>query len=92
MVHWSRVEKRSCHALLPLTNPKFKALDTAAVIFGDIFRVALGQQSDLLLDLTDVFLRVLEVDLLDRNDFLGYIVDTSRSGCTMVESVSTAKD
>lgn len=69
----------------PLTNPKFKALDTAAVIFGDVFRVALGQKGDLLLNLTDVFLRVLEVDLLDRNDFLGYIVDTSRIECSMVE-------
>jgi hypothetical protein len=64
--------------IAPLTNPKFEALDTAAVIFGDVFRVALGQQGDLLLNLTDVFLRILEVDLLDCNDLLGYVVDTSK--------------
>lgn len=61
----------------PLTNPEFEALDTTAVVFSNVFRVALGQQGNLLLDLTDVFLRVLEVDLLDCNDLLGYIVDTS---------------
>lgn len=78
----------SCFLRCPLTNPKFKALDATAVIFGDIFRVALGQQGDLLLDLTDIFLRILKIDLLDRNDFLGYIVDTSRGECSMVERVS----
>lgn len=58
-----------------LTDPQLEAFDTASIVLCDVLGVALGQQGDLLLDLADVLLRVLEVDLLDGDDFLGDIVD-----------------
>ena len=57
------------------TYPKLVTLDETAVVPGDIFRVALGEMGDLLLDLADIVVRVFKVDLLDGDDLLCVIVN-----------------
>ncbi len=49
-------------------DPELIALDKAAIVFCDPLAIALCQVSDLLLNLTDIVVRVFEIDLLDGYD------------------------
>lgn len=68
------------HSVIPMqlcrfTNPQLPPAQKAAVVPRHVLRVAIAQVRDLELDLCDVVVRVLEVDLFDRDWTRGRDVD-----------------
>ena len=62
---------------LTVTDPQLESFDATAIVLCDELGITLREERNLLLDLTNVLLRILEVDLLDGYDFLGNIMNSS---------------
>lgn len=68
------VERRAAAKVLH-DDPQFGALQIGAVVLGDVGRVALRENHDLLLNVLDLVLGLLQVDDLDGDHLLAAIVD-----------------
>lgn len=59
-------------------DPEVRFFEEGAMVLGDIWRIELAENLDLLLDIFDLVFGGFEVDDLDGNDFLGNLFVAER--------------